>query len=116
MRRPTREPHSLFSRPAAASCSTPTSPLAGGIFSATANDSVDLGTDLADRGTGPGSFTMAPGVTINTSFDGQSIFARTGAAASNTGGGGDFTPGTISLANLTTAGGEVFAGSNGNLI
>ena len=38
----------------------------GGSFTATANDSADLGTSL-DRRPGAGAFTMAGGVTIDTS-------------------------------------------------
>jgi filamentous hemagglutinin family protein len=83
--------------------------LNGGFFEATANDSADLSTALSDRSAGSGSFTMAPGVTINTSVNTEVIEVFVGSLAANTAGGGAFTPGTITLANLVTGGGDVFA-------
>jgi filamentous hemagglutinin family protein len=87
----------------------------GGGFSATANDSSDLGTALADRLAGPGDFTMAPGTTINTSVGTEFTSVTVLGSATNTDGGGNFVPGTISLANLTTGGGEVTAGGGTGL-
>ncbi len=110
-----KETHSLFLEAGRSILLNNSITLHGGFFSATANDSNDLGTALADRGPGPGAFMMASGVTIDTSFNTQGIFVSVGASASNTGGGGDFTPGAISLANLTTGGGTVFAGGGSNL-
>ncbi len=81
----------------------------GGSFFATANDSFNLpGTSaLPDRGVGPGSFTMASGVTIDTSVGAHTINIYVGPSATNTGGGGNFLPGAISLTNLSTGGGQV---------
>ncbi len=87
--------------------------LQGGSFSATANDSFDLpgGAALADRSAGAGSVTMASGVSINTTVGTQFILIEVDPSATNTGGGGAFVPGTVTLANMTTGGGEVFAGN-----
>src|SRR5262249_5756170 len=114
--------------------------LNGGSFTATANDSANLGTSLADRGTGPGAFTMGSGAAIDTSVGSKSIAIAVGPFAANTGFvsppeppssptappsspsisivadqsavfGGDFDPGPITLLNLTTGGGPI--GVNG---
>ncbi len=78
----------------------------GGSFTATANDSADLGTSL-DRRSGAGDFTMAGGVTIDTSVGSHSISIAVGPAAPNTDDGANFDPGAITLVNLTTSGGGV---------
>ena len=105
--------------------------LNGGGFTATANDSADLGTNLPDRSAGTGAFTLAGGVTIDTSVSSKSISIAVGPFAVNTGFvsppeppispsistavgpsvvfGGDFEPGRITLVNLTTGGGAITA-------
>jgi filamentous hemagglutinin family protein len=87
----------------------------GGFFSATANDSADLGTALADRSSGIGSVTMGPGVAINTSVGNRAIEIDVIASATNTGGGGIFLPGTIALGALTSGAGQIDAGGGTGL-
>ena len=80
----------------------------GGSFTATANDSVDLGTSLVRRA-GVGAFTMAAGIAIDTSVASKSIAIAVGPPSANKGGGGNFDPGTITLVGLATGGGAVTA-------
>ncbi len=90
--------------------------LNGGSFGGTANDSANLGTGLADRLVGAGNITVASGAAIDTTVGNKSITLNIDGFAANTGGGGDFTPGSISLTGGLHAGsGTVSLSSAGTI-
>ena len=85
--------------------------LNGGAFTATANDSTDSVTPL-NRGAGAGSFTMAAATAIDTTVGNGDIKISIGASAPAAGGGA-FTPGTISLVDLTNGHNVTTSGDTG---
>ncbi|HVZ09638.1 filamentous hemagglutinin N-terminal domain-containing protein [Rhodopila sp.] len=82
--------------------------LNGGQFTADVNNSAFFSGTAADRLSGAGNFELAPGIVIDTSVGSRKIDITMGAATANlAAGGGSFTPGTVSLGQLLTGGGDI---------